>query len=100
MALRGILNATANHILTLMAAGRSYTAALADAQAQGYAEPDPSAELTPQTFEEAARNGQRVKLVATASGRRGWIAARLRWTHVSSRWRCRCQTPWPESMES
>lgn len=99
VALRGILNATANQILTLMAAGRSYAAALADAQAQGYAEPDPSddvdahdvvaktrilaalgfgcalsldqvvrrgiAELTPETIEEAARDGQRVKLVAS-----------------------------------
>ena len=99
VALRGILNATANHILTLMAAGRSYAAALADAQAQGYAEPDPSddvdahdvvaktrilaalgfgcalsldqvarrgiAGLTPETIEEAARDGRRVKLVAS-----------------------------------
>jgi homoserine dehydrogenase len=39
---RGILNATANHILTLMAEGHAYPTALADAQAQGYAEPDPS----------------------------------------------------------
>ncbi len=42
VAVRGILNATANHILTLMAEGRDYPAALADAQAQGYAEPDPT----------------------------------------------------------
>ncbi len=39
---RGILNGTANHILTLMAEGRDYSAALAEAQAQGYAEPDPT----------------------------------------------------------
>jgi homoserine dehydrogenase len=39
---RGILNGTANHILTLMAAGLDYATALADAQAQGYAEPDPT----------------------------------------------------------
>jgi homoserine dehydrogenase len=42
MAIRGILNGTANHILTLMAQGRDYPAALAEAQAQGYAEPDPT----------------------------------------------------------
>jgi homoserine dehydrogenase len=42
VALRGILNGTANHILTLMAEGRDYPAALADAQARGYAEPDPA----------------------------------------------------------
>lgn len=42
VALRGILNATANHILTRMAEGLDYPAALADAQARGYAEPDPS----------------------------------------------------------
>jgi homoserine dehydrogenase len=42
VAVRGILNGTANHILTLMAEGRTYPAALADAQAQGYAEPDPT----------------------------------------------------------
>ncbi len=41
-ALRGILNGTANYILTLMAEGRDYATALAEAQAQGYAEPDPT----------------------------------------------------------
>lgn len=42
VSLRGILNGTANHILTLMDGGLDYCAALADAQARGYAEPDPS----------------------------------------------------------
>jgi homoserine dehydrogenase len=42
VALQGILNSTANHILTLMAEGLDYPAALADAQARGYAEPDPA----------------------------------------------------------
>jgi homoserine dehydrogenase len=42
VALRGILNGTANHVLTRMAEGLDYPAALADAQARGYAEPDPS----------------------------------------------------------
>lgn len=42
VALRGILNGTANYILTLMAQGLEYAAALADAQARGYAEPDPT----------------------------------------------------------
>jgi homoserine dehydrogenase len=40
--LRGILNGTANHILTVMAEGLDYATALADAQARGYAEPDPT----------------------------------------------------------
>jgi homoserine dehydrogenase len=44
-ALRGILNGTTNYILTAMAAGQSYVAALADAQAQGYAETDPTADV-------------------------------------------------------
>jgi homoserine dehydrogenase len=39
---RGILNATANYILTRMAGGLDYSAALSEAQARGYAEPDPS----------------------------------------------------------
>ena len=41
ISVRGILNATANHILTRMAEGLDYPAALSDAQARGYAEPDP-----------------------------------------------------------
>jgi homoserine dehydrogenase len=42
VALRGILNGTANYVLTRMAEGLDYPAALADAQVQGFAEPDPS----------------------------------------------------------
>ena len=42
LGLRGILNGTANHILTLMAEGLDYPTALMNAQALGYAEPDPS----------------------------------------------------------
>jgi homoserine dehydrogenase len=42
LSVRGILNGTANHILTSMAEGLDYAAALADAQARGYAEPDPT----------------------------------------------------------
>ena len=42
VAVRGILNGTANHILTSMAEGCNYARALAEAQAQGYAEPDPT----------------------------------------------------------
>src|SRR6266566_10033322 len=44
-ALRGILNGTTNYILTAMAAGQSYATALADAQARGYAETDPTADV-------------------------------------------------------
>ena len=42
LGLRGILNGTANHILTLMAEGLDYPIALMKTQALGYAEPDPS----------------------------------------------------------
>jgi homoserine dehydrogenase len=45
LALRGILNGTTNYILSAMAAGRDYTEVLADAQAQGYAETDPTADV-------------------------------------------------------
>jgi homoserine dehydrogenase len=43
---RGIVNGTTNFILTAMAEeGRTYSAVLADAQAKGYAEADPSADV-------------------------------------------------------
>jgi len=44
-ALRGILNGTTNYILSAMASGRDYAEALADAQSQGYAETDPTADV-------------------------------------------------------
>jgi homoserine dehydrogenase len=43
--LRGILNATANFILSRMAEGRSYEEALAEAQQAGLAERDPAADV-------------------------------------------------------
>jgi homoserine dehydrogenase len=45
LGLRGLLNATANFILTRMAGGRSYEDALAEAQAAGLAERDPAADV-------------------------------------------------------
>jgi homoserine dehydrogenase len=45
VALRGLLNATANFILTRMSEGFSYDDALADAQQAGLAERDPSADV-------------------------------------------------------
>lgn len=42
---RGIINGTTNYILTQMENGMSYADALADAQAKGYAETDPSADV-------------------------------------------------------
>ena len=45
LAMRGILNGTTNYILSAMASGRDYAEALADAQAQGYAETDPTADV-------------------------------------------------------
>ncbi|GCE12597.1 homoserine dehydrogenase [Tengunoibacter tsumagoiensis] len=44
-ALRGILNGTTNYILSAMAAGREYREVLAEAQSQGYAEADPTADV-------------------------------------------------------
>jgi homoserine dehydrogenase len=103
VAVRGILNGTANYILTLMAEGRDYATALAEAQAQGYAEPDPTddveghdvvakvrilvaaafghavtpdqvtrcgiTEITPDTVQQAVRDGRRIKLVASVRPR-------------------------------
>jgi homoserine dehydrogenase len=45
VALRGVLNATVNTILSLMADGTSYEDALAQAQRAGLAEPDPAADV-------------------------------------------------------
>lgn len=45
VAMRGILNGTTNYILSAMAEGRDYVEALADAQAKGYAETDPTADV-------------------------------------------------------
>ena len=45
LGLRGLLNATVNDILTRMAGGLSYSAALAAAQDAGLAEPDPAADV-------------------------------------------------------
>ncbi len=42
----GIVNGTTNHILTMMGEGYDYAAALAEATALGYAEPDPSADVS------------------------------------------------------
>lgn len=44
-AVRGILNGTTNYILTAMADGREYAEVLAEAQALGYAETDPTADV-------------------------------------------------------
>lgn len=44
-AVRGILNGTTNYILTAMAGGRAYADVLAEAQALGYAETDPTADV-------------------------------------------------------
>ncbi len=44
-AIRGILNGTTNYILSAMATGRDYAQVLAEAQAQGYAEADPTADV-------------------------------------------------------
>jgi homoserine dehydrogenase len=43
--IQGIVNGTTNYILTQMDAGGSYAEALAEAQAQGYAEADPTGDV-------------------------------------------------------
>ncbi len=43
--IRGVVNATVNQMLTEMAKGATYDDALAQAQADGLAEPDPSADV-------------------------------------------------------
>ncbi|MFN0061033.1 MAG: homoserine dehydrogenase [Myxococcaceae bacterium] len=43
--LRAIINGTTNYILTQMASGTSFATALADAQARGFAEADPTADV-------------------------------------------------------
>ena len=43
--MRGILNGTTNYILSAMTSGRAYADVLAEAQAQGYAEADPTADV-------------------------------------------------------
>lgn len=45
-AVTAILNGTTNSILTAMASGVSFDAALADAQRRGFAEPDPSMDIS------------------------------------------------------
>ena len=45
VAVRGVLNATANYIVSEMSRGQSYGEALADAQRKGLAERDPSADV-------------------------------------------------------
>jgi homoserine dehydrogenase len=45
ISMRGILNGTTNYILSAMAEGHDYAQALADAQAKGYAETDPTADV-------------------------------------------------------
>lgn len=51
--IQGIFNGTTNYILTQMESGRSYTEALAEAQAQGYAEADPTGDV--EGFDAAAK---------------------------------------------
>jgi homoserine dehydrogenase len=43
--IQGIVNGTTNYILTQMESGTAYAAALAEAQAQGYAEADPTGDV-------------------------------------------------------
>lgn len=51
--IQGILNGTTNYILTRMEEGESYAGALAEAQAKGYAEADPTGDV--EGFDAAAK---------------------------------------------
>jgi homoserine dehydrogenase len=51
--IQGILNGTTNYILTRMEQGATYPAALAEAQAEGYAEADPTGDV--EGFDAAAK---------------------------------------------
>lgn len=67
--IRGLLNATTTFILAAMGAGRSYDDALAQAQAAGYAEPDP-------TFDVAGRDAaQKIAILASVAWGR-WLPER------------------------
>ncbi len=59
--IQGILNGTTNYILTRMEAGSSYAEALAEAQALGYAEADPSGDV--EGFDAAAKVAILARLV-------------------------------------
>jgi homoserine dehydrogenase len=63
--IQGILNGTTNYILTRMEAGNSYEDALAEAQAQGYAEADPTGDV--EGYDAAAKVAILAKLVLGAS---------------------------------
>jgi homoserine dehydrogenase len=59
--IQGIFNGTTNYILTQMESGKSYAAALAEAQAQGYAEADPTGDV--EGFDAAAKVAILARLV-------------------------------------
>jgi homoserine dehydrogenase len=72
--IRGLLNATTTFILAAMGAGRAYEAALSEAQAAGYAEPDP-------TFDVSGRDAaQKVAILASVAWGR-WRPERDVTTH-------------------
>ncbi len=63
--IQGILNGTTNYILTQMETGMSYAEALAEAQAQGYAEADPTGDV--EGFDAAAKVSILSRLVIGAA---------------------------------
>jgi homoserine dehydrogenase len=114
----GILNGTSNFVLDRIAEGRSLTDAIAEARQLGYAEADPSRDLSGEDAEDklrvlawllfgidpknlpvvrrgidaeaaswaaqVAREGDRVKLVATCSLTEGHLTARVAPTRVAA----------------
>ena len=94
----GILNGTTNYILTMMTKeGLDYDTALKDAQAQGFAEADPTADvegidaankltiqITKEKIEEARANNCKIKLIARAKKlENGEIEYEVRPMHIS-----------------
>jgi homoserine dehydrogenase len=63
--IQGILNGTTNYILTRMEAGSTYAEALAEAQAEGYAEADPTGDV--EGFDAAAKAAILSRLVMGVS---------------------------------
>lgn len=62
LSLRAVVNGTCNFILSRLAAGEEFQAALAEAQAQGFAEPDPSADIS------GRDSAEKLCLLAAAAG--------------------------------
>ncbi len=91
----GIVNGTTNFILTEMEGGATFAEALAEAQRRGFAEADPTDDVSGADAggEDGDPRDGRVRLAGDARGRRlprdrGHHAASTSRRHASSRWSC------------